>query len=109
MPAMYSKQLEHALPHRMSPSFETLRTAANTAARNSESLSGAQCSQEEEHLRASLVISFETVQPRFCSGTDYTRAAAAEVFVSPGVVALVSLDSPLAFWPGLRMSIPPLK
>ena len=61
MPAMYCKQLEHALPHRMSPSFETLRTAANTAARNSESLSGVRRSQEEEHLRATSVISFETI------------------------------------------------
>jgi hypothetical protein len=40
---------------------------------------------------------------------DYTRAAAAPVPASIVDVVTVSLDSPLAFWPGLRMSIPPLK
>ncbi len=64
--------------------------------------------KEKIDFVAKFVTGFKRFWERARSGNDYTRAAI-PLLVSLLDVAALSLDSPFAFCPGLRMSIPPLK
>src|SRR5271157_5012454 len=107
MPAAYRKQLEHFVPHRGTPSFESWGGQRLPPAHNVR-LSTAPHSQAEDYLSATKRVRFRNRLTVVPFRNPYTRTDT-PVPGSGVDVAPVSLDSPLAFWPGLRMSIPPLK
>ena len=85
------------------------RWAAGAAtALNSETDATLRRSQTGDPPRTAVSSGFGSTGRRACCGNRYARAATAPEGSLDGADAL-SLAFPFTFWPGLRMSMPPLK